>query len=350
MSRFIDRVEIEVRAGDGGNGCVSFRREKYVPRGGPNGGDGGRGGDVILVGDPHVMTLLDYNYRRRFRAERGTHGQGSNKRGRDGESLRLRVPLGTVVQTAEQEVLGEVVRAGQELRVACGGRGGRGNAAFKTATRQAPRHAQPGGAGEECRLLLELKLIADAGLVGKPNAGKSTLLAAVSAATPKIADYPFTTRTPGLGVVRVDEETSFVLADIPGLIEGAHAGRGLGLEFLRHIERSGVLVLLLDATGDVAEDYDMLLHELDAYEIPLGQRQRLLALNKTDLLDAAGIDAARAALPSHETVYTLSALTRRGVDVLLRAVASLLQRSRSSGAAAVADGEPGSRPDSSDSR
>jgi GTPase len=324
MASFIDRVEIEVQAGDGGNGCVSFRREKYVPRGGPDGGDGGHGGSVLLAGDPHVTTLLDFTFRRRFRAERGAHGSGANKSGRDGETLRLGVPLGTVVHGVDGEWLGEVLEPGQELVVAKGGRGGRGNAAFKSATNQAPRRAQPGRPGASRRLVLELKLIADAGLVGKPNAGKSTLLAAVSAATPKIADYPFTTLVPILGVVRVDAETSFVLADIPGLLQGAHAGRGLGLDFLRHIERTRVLVLVLDVTEDVAADHAMLCRELDAYATPLGQRRRLVALNKTDLVDAAAVSSARQALPEDETVVPISAATTAGVADLVRAIAGLL--------------------------
>ena len=328
MPSFIDRVEIEVHAGGGGDGCVSFRREKYVPRGGPDGGDGGDGGSVVLVGDPHVVTLLDYNYRRRFKAERGSHGQGANKRGRDGAALRLRVPLGTVVQSAPGAVLGEVVTAGEELVAARGGRGGRGNAAFKSATNQAPRRADPGAPGEMQRLILELKLLADVGLVGKPNAGKSTLLAALSAATPKIADYPFTTLSPVLGVVRVDDHTSFVLADIPGLIEGAHEGRGLGLEFLRHLERTSVLVFVLDASGEPAADFLMLQRELEAYALPLAGKHRLVALNKIDLLDAASVEAARAALPAGEEVLPLSALGRSGLDALVRAVAEPVARAR----------------------
>ena len=329
MKSFVDRVEIEVRAGDGGNGCLSFRREKFVPRGGPDGGDGGHGGSVVLVGDAHVVTLLDYNYRRRFQAERGAHGQGSNKRGRDGETLVLRVPLGTVVQSQEDGVLGEVLHAGQELLVARGGRGGRGNAAFKSATNQAPRRVDSGGSGETRHLIFELKLLADAGLVGKPNAGKSTLLAAVSAATPKIADYPFTTLAPVLGVVGVDDSTSFVLADIPGLIEGAHAGRGLGIDFLRHIERTRVLVFVLDATADVAADYELLQRELEAHALPLGQRPRLVALNKIDLLDAAGLERARASLPADLEVLPIAALGRVGLPALLRAIAARLARTPS---------------------
>ncbi len=328
MARFIDRVEIEVSAGAGGDGCMSFRREKYVPRGGPNGGDGGHGGSVVLVGDAHVTTLLDYNYRRRFKAERGAHGQGANKRGHDGASLRLRVPLGTVARSVEGEMLGEVLRVGDELVVARGGRGGRGNAAFKSATRQAPRRADPGADGESRRLVLELKLLADAGLVGKPNAGKSTLLAALSSATPEIADYPFTTRSPVLGVVRVDETTSFVLADIPGLLEGAHEGRGLGLDFLRHIERTRTLVLVLDVSGDFVADYATLLRELEAYDAPLAARRRVVALNKTDLIDAESVERARAALPADERVFAISAHARTGLSELVGALAGDIAAAR----------------------
>ncbi len=324
MRSFIDQVEIDVHAGNGGDGCLSFRREKYVPRGGPDGGDGGEGGSIVLVGDPHVTTLLDYNYRRQFQAERGARGQGANKSGRAGGTLHLRAPLGTVVKSATDEVIGEVLEAGQNLVVARGGRGGRGNATFKSSTNQAPRRVEPGGVGESRRLRLELKLLADVGLVGKPNAGKSTLLAAISAATPKIADYPFTTLSPVLGVVRVDDSTSFVLADLPGLIEGAHAGRGLGLEFLRHIERTRVLVFVLDATADVAADLQMLQGELDSYAVPLGQRPAMIALNKVDLLDAAAIAAARAALPEGTRTVPISALSRIGLADLVRALAGRL--------------------------
>ena len=334
MANFIDRVEIEVKAGHGGRGCVSFRREKYIPRGGPDGGDGGDGGDVVLVGDAHLSTLLDFTYRRLFRAARGGDGEGSNRTGADGEALRLRVPLGTVVRDAAGEALGEVLVDAQELVVASGGRGGRGNVRFKSATNQAPRRADPGTEGQERRVVLELKLIADVGLVGKPNAGKSTLLAAVSAATPKIAPYPFTTKSPVLGVVRAADERSFVMADIPGLIEGASAGRGMGLEFLRHIERTRLLVFLLDvSTGTVGADFASLLGELRSYAETLAGRTRLVVLNKSDLVLPEDVVAARRELPEGETVLVLSALRRNGLQDLVQAI---LERLNAPSADAVA--------------
>ena len=329
MTSFIDHVKIEARAGAGGRGCVSFRREKYVPRGGPNGGDGGCGGDVILVGDRNLTTLLDFTYRRRFEAGRGEGGQGSNMTGAEGATVRLRVPLGTIVAELGGGTLGEIVEDGAEMIVARGGRGGRGNWFFKSATHQAPRIAQPGEEGESRHLTLELKLLADAGLVGKPNAGKSTLLASVSAATPKIADYPFTTLSPVLGVVRAGDERSFVLADIPGLLEGAHEGRGLGLDFLRHIERTRVLAILIDVTSeDVRGDYDVLLHELASYAPELGARRRLVALTKIDLVDDAAVEAARLLLPESETVLAISGVARRGLRELLFQMADAIDTAR----------------------
>jgi GTP-binding protein len=289
---FVDEVEIHVRAGDGGRGCVSFRREKFVPRGGPNGGDGGRGGSVILEADEGLGTLLDFRYRRHYAAPRGGHGEGSDRHGANGGDLVLRVPVGTTVRERDTGfLLGDLTVDDERLDIAKGGRGGRGNARFATSTHRAPRHAEPGEPGEERRLRLELRLLADVGVVGFPNAGKSTLVARLSAARPKIADYPFTTLVPTLGLVRLDVERSFVIADVPGLIPGASEGKGLGLRFLRHLERTRVLVHLLDldpATGrDPVEDWRTIQAELRAYSPELAARPQLVAANKIDLEGAA---------------------------------------------------------------
>ncbi|MDT8370022.1 MAG: GTPase ObgE [Longimicrobiales bacterium] len=315
---FIDRAIIEVEAGTGGSGAEAFRRERGVPRGGPSGGDGGDGGDVIVVADANLSTLLDYTYRRHYRAERGWHGEGSNRTGRSGEDAILRVPPGTVVREKESGAfLGEVVREGDRLVVARGGRGGRGNARFRTATRQSPRHWEPGEEGEVRTLELELKLIADVGLVGAPNAGKSTLLAAVSAAHPKIADYPFTTLTPNLGVVEVSDFRSFVLADIPGIVEGAHEGKGLGHQFLRHIERTRTLAMVVPVdTEDPQAEYEGLRAELRAYSPVLVDAPFCVVLSKVDLLAEGDpiptIDASGAW--GH---FAISAVSRRGLSDLL---------------------------------
>jgi GTP-binding protein len=285
---FVDFAEIQVAAGTGGSGAEAFRREMAVPFGGPSGGDGGRGGHVILRSDPNLSTLLDFRYQQHYRAERGQHGQGKNRTGRDGVDLELRVPIGTVVKDAETgELVGEMIEPDQTLIVAKGGRGGRGNAAFATSTHQAPRRWEPGAEGEERRIVLELKLIADVGLVGQPNAGKSTFLAAVSAATPKIADYPFTTLTPNLGVVQLSTSRTFVIADIPGIIEGAHEGKGLGLRFLRHIERTRTLAFLIAVdTEDAQAEYTLLRNELLSYSDELAAKPHCVVLTKTDLLHA----------------------------------------------------------------
>jgi GTP-binding protein len=281
---FFDQVKIHVAAGAGGDGCVSFRREKYVPLGGPNGGNGGRGGDVHLEADRHLNTLINFKGQRHFKAERGGHGKGKNMHGQKGEDIHLPVPPGTVVRDAETgELLADLTTSGQKALVARGGRGGLGNAAFASSTNQAPRIAERGEPGEACWLILELKLIADVGIVGCPNAGKSTLLAAVSAARPKIADYPFTTLVPNLGMVSVDDR-DFVMVDIPGLIEGAHEGAGLGHEFLRHVERTRVLVQLLDgAAEDPLQDLDDINEELRLFNPQLADKPQLVVLNKMDL-------------------------------------------------------------------
>jgi GTPase len=318
---FLDHAEIEVRAGDGGAGASSFRREKFTPRGGPDGGDGGRGADVVLRADRQLSTLLDYRYRRRYAAPAGANGSGSNSTGRSGEDLVLRVPPGTVVRDADTgELLGDLVEDGDHLLVASGGRGGWGNARFATATNQAPRRADPGRAGEERRIALELKLIADVGLVGEPNAGKSTFLAAVSAATPKVADYPFTTLTPNLGVVRLGVGRSFVLADIPGIIEGAHEGRGLGHQFLRHLERTRTLALLIPADApEPQEDYARLRDELSRYSEELAGKRHCVVFTKSDLLPE-GWPAPRVEAPDAWGQFTVSAVARRGLDPLLEAL------------------------------
>jgi GTP-binding protein len=321
----VDQARITVEAGAGGNGCVSFRREKFVPRGGPNGGDGGRGGDVVLRVEGNLNTLLHIHHQRSIRAERGRHGMGSNKTGASGDDAVVPVPPGTVVRDlASGEVLGDLVADGDELVVARGGRGGRGNARFATATNRAPRHAEDGGPGQRRELELELKLLADVGLVGLPNAGKSTLLARVSAARPKIADYPFTTLEPHLGVVGApgDELRTLVMADIPGLIEGAHQGAGLGVQFLRHVERCRVLAHLVDLTdtAGIADSVATIRGELAAYDQPLDDRPWLLVGTKADALAdraaaAAGLE--RVAAEHGVPCCTISAVTGDGIDRLL---------------------------------
>jgi GTPase len=324
---FVDEVEIHVRAGDGGRGCVSFRRERFVPRGGPDGGDGGRGGSVILEADEGLGTLLDFRYRRHYAASRGAHGEGSDRHGAGGDDLVLRVPVGTTVRERDAGLLlGDLTRRGERLGVARGGRGGRGNARFATPTRRAPRHAEPGEAGEERWLRLELRLLADVGVVGFPNAGKSTLVARLSAARPKIGNYPFTTLVPTLGLVRLTEERSFVIADVPGLVPGAADGKGLGLRFLRHLERTRLLVHLLDldpATGrDPVEDWRTIQAELRAYSPELAARPQLIAANKTDLEGAAARLRRVVALGRRRRlpVLPLAARTGQGLDALRAAI------------------------------
>lgn len=311
---FIDLVKVRVEAGTGGSGCTSFRREWRMPLGGPDGGDGGRGGDIVIRADRNLSTLLDYTYRDRWAADRGEHGMGSNKTGRSGESLTLPVPPGTVVKDADSgAVIGEVLEDGEELLVAKGGRGGKGNAFFATSTHQAPREWQPGEEGEARNLELELKLIADVGLVGQPNAGKSTLLSVISAARPKIADYPFTTLTPNLGVVQMSDRRTFVVADIPGIIEGAHEGRGLGLQFLRHIERTRILAFLIPIDAmDWQEEYDKLRAEVRAHSADLAARPHCVVFTKLDLM---GEDYTPAITTEGAfAVLSISAAGRQGLD------------------------------------
>lgn len=337
---FIDRVVIRVKGGTGGSGACSFRREKYVPMGGPDGGDGGKGGDVILRGDRNLATLLDYTYKDSFVAERGEHGQGSNKTGRSGSDVILPVPLGTIVRDLDTgEVLAEILQDGEAVVVARGGRGGRGNAAFATATHQAPREWEPGREGESRTLELELKLIADVGLVGMPNAGKSTLLAAISRARPKIADYPFTTLTPNLGVVELSGHRSFVVADIPGIIEGASRGRGLGLQFLRHIERTRILALLIPIDAlDWQTEYDQLRAELEAYSAELAAKPHCVVFTKLDLLGELYVPPIHA--PGAFGVYAISAVARQGLGELLEQWWSQLSRWRSAALSGASDVVP----------
>ncbi len=326
---FFDEAKIYVKAGDGGNGCVSFRREKYVPLGGPNGGDGGKGGDVYLVANPHLNTLINFKHRIHFKAQRGGHGRGKKQKGRQGEDLFIEVPPGTVVRDAETgELIADLTEAGQRALVARGGQGGRGNAAFATPTNQAPRIAERGEPGQERWLYLELKLIADVGIVGVPNAGKSTLLSVVSAARPKIADYPFTTLEPNLGVVSLDDYTSFVMADIPGLIEGAHAGAGLGHEFLRHIERTRMIIHLLDgASADPLADYESINKELALFNPELARKPQLVVLNKMDLPQARSLwpSVEKAIKARGQRAMSISAVTGEGVKEMLGAVAEMLK-------------------------
>jgi GTPase len=333
---FIDEAKIYVKAGDGGRGCVSFRREKFVPKGGPDGGDGGKGGDIVLRADGHLGTLLDFRYKRRYSAERGEHGRGSDQKGRDGSDSVIRVPLGTVVRSADSGALvGDLVTHEQRVIVARGGRGGRGNTRFKSPTNQAPRHAEPGEPGEARWLAMELKLLADVGLMGLPNAGKSTLLARVSAARPKIAPYPFTTLVPQLGIVRLRDEQSCVVADIPGLIEGAHEGKGLGHQFLRHIERTRLLLHLVDIAAPGENDplmsFAAVNRELLAYEPLLAEKPQLVVATKID------IPAAKQAWERFQPaiaslgfrVLAVSAVTGEGIGTLLDEIARELNPVRS---------------------
>ncbi|HEY6002284.1 MAG TPA: GTPase ObgE [Anaeromyxobacter sp.] len=332
--KFVDEVRIHVKAGDGGNGAVAWRREKYVPRGGPAGGDGGNGGDVVLVVDPQLSTLLDYRYVHDHRARSGEHGMGSDMNGQDGVDLELRVPPGTVVKDAATgEALADLDAPGQRFVAAKGGRGGLGNMNFATATNQAPRFAQDGTPGEERELVLELKLLADVGIVGYPNAGKSTLISRISRARPKIADYPFTTLVPNLGVVSWRGEKSFVVADIPGLIEGAHEGAGLGHQFLRHVERCRVLVHLVDGAAQEPgrspkADLDAIDRELALHSPELAKKPQVIAVTKVDVPEARAAGTKLARLLGRRrkpvAVHLVSAVTGEGLPQLLDAVARLL--------------------------
>jgi len=327
---FIDEVIISVKAGDGGSGCLAFRREKFVPRGGPSGGDGGRGGDIVLVASEHYNTLLHFRFNPEHSAERGRHGEGSNRTGRDGSSVELPVPVGTIVYNADSgEQIFDFTQAGQTFAVAEGGKGGRGNARFATSTHQAPTEHEEGQPGQALRLRLELKLLADVGLVGFPNAGKSTLISRLSAARPKIADYPFTTLQPNLGVVQAGDRT-FVLADVPGLIEGAHEGHGLGTQFLRHIERTRLLVHMVDVSDlsgrDPASDFDVILGELTKFNDELLQKPMIVVAAKVDIChDLSRIAAVRQKAAERGCpFYAISSVTGKGLDELRYAMSAVL--------------------------
>jgi GTP-binding protein len=328
---FVDEAKIHVKGGDGGRGCVSFRREKFVPLGGPDGGDGGKGGDVILKADRNLHTLLDFTYRQHYKAKRGAHGQGSNKHGRHGEDCLLLVPVGTVLKNAENgAAIADLSEEGAEVVIACGGRGGRGNARFKSSTNRAPRYAEEGGQGEELWLLMELKLLADVGIMGYPNAGKSTLISRISAAKPKIADYPFTTLHPNLGVVQRPDHTSFVVADIPGLIDGSSSGRGLGDRFLRHVERSSLLLHLIDCTPQEGRnppaDFESINRELELFDPDLAARPQIVACNKIDIPEARDIFEQNQEyfLARGYKPYPISAATGEGVEELINSIVQLL--------------------------
>jgi len=335
---FIDEATIRIKAGDGGNGCLAFRREKFVPRGGPSGGDGGKGGDVIMESSERHNTLVHFRFNPEYKAQRGRHGEGSNKTGREGEDVLLKVPVGTIVYDAESgEKVHDFSNPDDRLVIARGGRGGRGNARFKTSTHQAPREHEDGKPGEERTLRLELKLLADVGLVGYPNAGKSTLISRISAARPKIADYPFTTLEPNLGVVAVGDpphEKSFVVADIPGLIEGAHLGAGLGTQFLRHIERTRLLVHLVDvsdASGrpDPAKDFEVIMGELSSFGAGLETKPMMLAASKCDVANKTKLAKLKRHAKSHSLeFYAISAVTGEGIENLRYAMAERVEQLR----------------------
>jgi GTP-binding protein len=335
MVKFIDEAKIYVKSGDGGRGCVSFRREKYVPHGGPNGGDGGNGGDVVLVTNENMSSLLDHRYKQHYKAKRGQHGKGKDMHGKTADTLYIPVPVGTLVRDFETgEVMGDLTQKDETLLVAKGGRGGKGNARFATSTNQAPKIAEPGGEGEEKTLLLELKLLADVGIIGFPNAGKSTLISRISAARPKIADYPFTTLVPNLGVVSYGDGKTFVIADIPGIIEGAHEGAGLGIQFLRHVERTKLLIHLLDLSPDTGrdpvDDYKTLNRELAAYSPELSRKPQLVAPNKIDITEARGKleDVKKYFDKKGITIYPVSSATGEGLKDLVLETANKLEALR----------------------
>lgn len=329
--KFVDEAKIYLKSGDGGNGCLSFRREKYIDMGGPDGGNGGTGGSIVLESDAHINTLLHFRYKQHFKAQNGESGKGSNRTGASRENLVLKVPIGTQVFSDDKELLlYDFTKADESYEILQGGRGGLGNAHFKSSINQAPERTTKGRPGEEMWIRLELKLLSDAGLVGLPNAGKSTFLSRVTAARPKIADYPFTTLSPNLGVVRQDDE-EFVLADIPGIIEGAHLGHGLGDRFLKHIERCGVLLHLLDATSeDVVESYHIVREELDSFSELLCEKKELIAISKIDALTQEELEAKRKSLEDAlgQKIYVVSAHSGSGVPEILRLMISEIKKFR----------------------
>ncbi len=317
---FIDQAEIYVKAGDGGDGAVAFRREKYVPKGGPAGGDGGDGGAIIFIANENLNTLLDFRYKGQYIAPNGKKGEGSLKDGKNGEDKEIKVPVGTLVKDENGEILADLNEKGMQITVVKGGRGGKGNSKFATSTNQAPRFAEDGRDGEEKNLFLELKLIADVGLVGFPNAGKSTFISTVSAAKPKIADYPFTTLTPNLGIVNYRDYQSMVIADIPGIIEGAHEGKGLGLQFLRHIERTKILLIMLDLSEEnLQEQYDILIKELTNHSEVLSQKPKFVALTKSDILfdEEIGEFKTKKINGYDGPIFVCSSVTKNGIQEIL---------------------------------
>jgi GTPase len=328
---FIDRAKIQVIAGDGGNGCLAFRREKFVPKGGPSGGDGGKGGDVYIECSERVNTLLHFQYKRIFKAQRGRHGEGDKRHGKDGTDVTVLVPPGTqVFREPEHELLHDFAQAGERIRIVVGGRGGKGNARFATSTNQAPRRTEPGQAGELLELSLSLKLIADVGLVGFPNVGKSTLISRISSAKPKIADYPFTTLVPHLGVVQVDDYRTFVVADIPGLIEGAHEGHGLGDLFLKHVERTKVLVHMIDVSNEARDpvaDFKAIVRELGLFNEDLLNRKQLVVASKMDILvDSRRVSRLKAMCTRRKLPFLgISAVTGKGIKELIGTLDAMLR-------------------------
>ena len=325
---FIDYAEITIKAGKGGDGAVAFRKEKYVPKGGPSGGNGGNGGNVIVVADSNLRTLMDFRYKRNYKAENGSNGGTSLKDGKSGGDIRIKVPVGTVIKnSADKSIIADLDKNEKSIIIAKGGKGGKGNSNFATATNQTPRYAEPGFPGEEKNIILELKLIADIGLVGFPNSGKSTFISVISAARPKIADYPFTTLEPNLGIVNYKQYKSFSVADIPGIIEGAHEGKGLGIKFLKHIERTKIILLLIDITSEnIQSNYETLLNELNSYGTELIKKEKIVVLTKADLIDPRDIDKfkKKKIRENKNKVFIISSVTRMGLPELLDFIWELL--------------------------